>query len=64
LLFILRCGCLTIMTLTLDQAQENLVEAVQHALQGESVMITLDAATLRLRADVPLRPPGHLTEAR
>jgi len=50
------------MTLTLDQAQKNLADAVQHALRGEPVLITMGAETLRLSAEVSLRPPGYFTD--
>lgn len=53
---------LPIMTLTLDQAQHNLADAAQRALQGEPVLITVGAETLRLTADVPIRPPGYFSE--
>jgi hypothetical protein len=62
LLFFPTCAFLIFMTLTLDQAQRNLAEAARHALQGESVVITLGAETLRLCAEVPLRPPDYFTE--
>lgn len=50
------------MTLTLDQAQRNLVDAARHALQGEPVLITVGTEILRLTAEVPLRPPGYFAE--
>ena len=50
------------MTLTLEQAQQKLPEAVRHALEGEPVLITVGAETLRLTADVPLRPAGYFAE--
>lgn len=50
------------MTLTLDQAQQNLGDAVQHALRGEPVLITLGQETLRLTPEVPLRPAGYFAE--
>ena len=50
------------MTLTLDQAQKNLADAARQALHGEPVLITIGTDTLRLSAEVPLRPPGYFTD--
>lgn len=50
------------MTLTLDQAQKTLADAVRRALQGESVLITVGSETLRLSAEPPLRSPGYFAE--
>jgi hypothetical protein len=50
------------MTLTLEQAQKNLADAARQALHGESVLITVGSETLRLTAEVPLRPPGYFAE--
>jgi hypothetical protein len=50
---------LATMTLTLDQAQQNLREAAQQALLGEPVLITLAQETLRLTPEVPLRLAGY-----
>ena len=50
------------MTLTLDQAQQNLADAARHALHGEPVLITVGTETLRLTAEVPFRPPGYFAE--
>jgi hypothetical protein len=50
------------MTLTLEQAQQKLADAARQALLGEPVLITIGAETLRLTAEVPLRPAGYFTE--
>ena len=50
------------MTLTLEQAQQHLADAAQQALRGEPVMITVSGETLRLTAEVPLRPAGYFAE--
>jgi hypothetical protein len=49
-------------TLTLEQAQQKLADAARQALQGESVLIIVGAETLRLSAEVPLRPPGFFAQ--
>jgi hypothetical protein len=45
-------------TLTLDEAQRGLPNAVQKVLRGEEVAIKIGQETIRLVHDVPLRPPG------
>ena len=50
------------MTLTLEEAQRKLADAARQALHGEPVLITVGAETLRLTAEVPLRPPGYFAE--
>ena len=50
------------MTLTLEQAQQNLADAARQALHGEPVLITVGSETLRLTAEVPLRPAGYFAE--
>jgi hypothetical protein len=50
------------MTLTLAEAQRDLADAVKHALQGESVLITVGSDSLRLAPEVPMRPPGYFAE--
>ena len=50
------------MTLTLDQAQKQLADAARHALEGDSVLIIVGADTLRLSAEVPVRPSGYFAE--
>lgn len=46
-------------TLTLDQAQRSLPDAVEKALKGEDVAIKIGQETVRLVHDVPMRPPGY-----
>lgn len=48
--------------LTLDEAQRNLPDAVNKALQGEEVAIKVGNETVRLVHDVPIRPPGYFAE--
>ena len=48
--------------LTLDEAQRNLRDAVQKALNGEDVRIRIGGETLRLVQDVPVRPSGYFAE--
>jgi hypothetical protein len=50
------------MTLTLDQAKQNLADAARQALHGEPVLIIIGNDTLRLSAEVPLRPPGYFMD--
>ena len=50
------------MTLTLDEAKQNLAGAVRQALQGEAVLITVGADTLCLFRESPLRPPGYFAQ--
>jgi hypothetical protein len=50
------------MTLTLDEARQNLANAVRQALDGEAVLITVGSETLRLSRETPLRPPGYFAE--
>jgi antitoxin (DNA-binding transcriptional repressor) of toxin-antitoxin stability system len=50
------------MTLTLREAQQHLADAARQALQGEPVLITVGGETLRLTAEVPLRPAGYFAE--
>jgi len=52
----------TIATLTLDEAQRRLPDAVEKALKGEEVAITVGRETVRLVHDVPMRPPGCFAE--
>ena len=47
--------------ITLKEAQRNLPEVVQRALEGEDVAITMGNQMVRLVQDVPLRPPGYFT---
>jgi hypothetical protein len=49
-------------TLTLDQAQRSLPDAVEKALKGEEVAIRVGQETVRLVHDVPMRPPGYFAE--
>ncbi len=50
------------MTLTLEEAQQKLADVARQALLGEAVPITIGTETLRLTAEVPLRPAGYFTE--
>jgi len=50
------------MTLTLSEAQQHLADAARQALRGEPVLITVGGETLRLTAEVPLRPAGYFAE--
>jgi len=50
------------MTLTLNEAQQHLADAARQALRGEAVLITVGSETLRLTAEVPLRPTGYFAE--
>jgi hypothetical protein len=49
-------------TLTLDQAQRGLPDAVKKALKGEEVAIKIGQETIRLVHDIPMRPPGYFAE--
>jgi hypothetical protein len=49
-------------TLTLDQAQRSLPDAVEKAFRGEDVAIKIGQETVRLVHDVPMRPPGYFVE--
>ena len=49
-------------TLTLDEAQQRLPDAVEKALKGDEVAIKVGRETVRLVHDVPLRPPGYFAE--
>ncbi len=49
-------------TLTLDEAQQNLGDAVRKALGGEEVTIKVGAQIIRLVQDIPLRPPGYFSD--
>lgn len=53
---------LTMTTLTLDEAQQRLPDAVEKALKGEEVAIQVGRETVRLVHDVPMRPPGYFAE--
>ena len=46
-------------TMTLEEAQRDLGKAVDQALHGEDVIITVGDAALRLVRDFALRPPGY-----
>ncbi len=46
-------------TLTLDEAQQCLPDAVEKALNGEEVAIKVGRETVRLVHDVPIRPLGY-----
>ena len=48
--------------LTLDEAQQNLPDAVRKALKGEEVAINVGGETVRLVHDFPIRPPGYFAE--
>jgi hypothetical protein len=50
---------LNMTTMTLEQAQSDLGRAVQRALQGETVLITVGDEAVQLKRDIPLRPPGY-----
>jgi hypothetical protein len=52
----------TMTTLTLDEAQQRLPDAVEKALNGEDVAIKVGRETVRLVHDVPMRPPGYFAE--
>jgi hypothetical protein len=49
-------------TLTLDEAQQRLPDAVEKALNGEEVAIKVGRETVRLVHDVPMRPAGYFAE--
>lgn len=49
-------------TLTLDEAQQRLPDAVEMALNGEEVAIKVGRETVRLVHDVPMRPAGYFAE--
>lgn len=49
-------------TLTLDEAQHHLLDAVEKALKGEEVTIKVGRETVRLVRDVPMRPPGYFAD--
>jgi antitoxin (DNA-binding transcriptional repressor) of toxin-antitoxin stability system len=53
---------LAMTTLTLDEAQQRLSDAVERALKGEEVAIKVGRETVRLVHDVPIRPPGYFAE--
>lgn len=53
---------LTMTTLTLDEAQQCLPDAVEKALNGEEVAIRVGRETIRLVHDLPMRPPGYFVE--
>jgi len=57
-----RRNVLTMTTLTLDEAQKRLPDAVEKALAGEEVAIKVGRETVRLVHDVPMRPPGYFAE--
>ena len=46
-------------SLSLDDAQRNLPEIAQKALQGEEVTINVGNRVLRLVQEVAIRPPGY-----
>jgi hypothetical protein len=52
----------TMTTLTLDEAQQCLPDAVEKALNGEEVAIKVGRETVRLVHDVPMRPAGYFAE--
>ena len=46
-------------TMTIEEAQRDLGKAVNQALLGEHVIITVGDEALRLIRDIPLRPLGY-----
>jgi hypothetical protein len=46
-------------TMTFQEAQKDLAFALEQALQGEGVVITVGSQAVRLCRDIPLRPPGY-----
>lgn len=49
-------------TLSVDEAQQHLAEALNKALKGEDVAIQIGPETVRLVHDVPIRPPGYFAD--
>jgi hypothetical protein len=52
----------TMTTLTLDEAQQRLPDALVKVLKGEEVAIKVGRDTVRLVHDVPMRPPDYFAE--
>jgi hypothetical protein len=47
--------------MTFEEAKRDLDTAVNQALHGEEVIITVGDQALRLIRDIPFRPPGYFT---
>lgn len=46
-------------TMTFEEAQRDLGNAVSRVLHGEGVIITVGSEAVRLVREIPFRPPGY-----